>query len=31
MGFTTIVPEPEWGIVSPSVIEEGTNWDEDEE
>ena len=29
MGF--IVPEPDWGIVSPSVIEEGTDWDEDEE
>ena len=29
MGF--ILPEPEWGIISPSIIEEGTDWDEDEE
>jgi hypothetical protein len=29
MGF--ILPEPGWGIISPSVIEEGTDWDEDEE
>jgi hypothetical protein len=29
MGF--ILPESDWGIISPSVIEEGTDWDEDEE
>ena len=29
MGF--ILPESDWGSISPSVIEEGTDWDEDEE
>jgi hypothetical protein len=29
MGF--ILPESDWGIISPSVIEEGTDWDEDED
>jgi hypothetical protein len=29
MGF--ILPESDWGIISPSIIEEGTDWDEDEE
>jgi hypothetical protein len=29
MGF--ILPESDWGIISPSVIEEGTDWDEDDE